>query len=80
MTVQNSGLTGIVMLFRPELPKAKSGDNHLWNRSEKLDFASCYLQRNGLDPQNGLMCVVQGATYNHNQFQWHEHGIIWSRN
>lgn len=60
-----SGLTGL-LCYLPELPKAKSVDNHLWNRSEKLDFASCYLQRNGIDPQNGLMCVVQGATYNHN--------------
>lgn len=60
-----SGLTGL-LCYLPELPKAKSMENHLWNRSEKLDFASCYLQRNGIDPQYGLMCVVQGATYNHN--------------
>ena len=60
-----SGLTGL-LCYLPELPKAKSVGNHLWNRSEKLDFASCYLQRNGIDPQYGLMCVVQGATYNHN--------------
>ena len=60
-----SGLTGL-LCYLPELPKAKSGDDHLWNRSEKLDFASCYLQRNGIDSQDGLMCVVQGATYNHN--------------
>lgn len=60
-----SGLVGL-LCYLPELPKAKSMDNHLWNRTEKLDFASCYLQRNGRDPQNGLMCVVQGATYNHN--------------
>lgn len=60
-----SGLTGL-LCYLPELPKAKSMDDHLWNRSEKLDFASCYLQRNGIDLQNGLMCVVQGATYNHN--------------
>lgn len=60
-----SGLTGL-LCYLPELPKAKSMENHLWNRSEKLDFASCYLQRNGIDPQYGLMSVVQGATYNHN--------------
>ena len=60
-----SGLTGL-LCYLPELPKAKSMENHLWNRSEKLDFASCYLQRNGIDPRYGLMCVVQGATYNHN--------------
>ena len=31
-----SGLTGL-LCYLPELPKAKSVDNHLWNRSEKLD-------------------------------------------
>lgn len=60
-----SGLTGL-LCYLPELPKVKGEDSPLWNRTEKLDFASCYLQRNGIDSQSGLMCVVQGATYNHN--------------
>lgn len=35
-------------------------------RTGTLDFAKCFYQRNGVDPINGLMCYVQGATYNHN--------------
>lgn len=35
-------------------------------RTGTLDFAKCFLQRNGVDKINGLMCYVQGATYNHN--------------
>ena len=53
-------------MFLPQLPIIHIQGEDLWNRTEKLDFASCYLQRNGMDRQNGLMCVVQGATYNHN--------------
>jgi len=35
-------------------------------RTGTLDFAKCFFQRNGVDKTNGLMCYVQGATYNHN--------------
>jgi len=35
-------------------------------RTGTLDFAKCYYQRNGTDPVNGMMCYLQGATYNHN--------------
>ena len=35
-------------------------------RSGSLDFAKCYYQRNGTDPVSGMMCYLQGATYNHN--------------
>lgn len=62
---ENTGITGM-LCFLPKLPMVKAPGGNLWNRTEKLDFASCYLQRNGMDQQNGLMCVVQGATYNHN--------------
>ncbi|HEX7754194.1 MAG TPA: hypothetical protein VF421_02525 [Niabella sp.] len=37
-----------------------------WPRSGTLDFAKCYLQRNGTGKDHGLMYTVQGATYNHN--------------
>ena len=62
---ENTGITGM-LCFLPKLPVVNTKGGKLWNRTEKLDFASCYLQRNGMDRQNGLMCVVQGATYNHN--------------
>lgn len=62
---KNTGIIGM-LCFLPQLPIIHIQGEDLWNRTEKLDFASCYLQRNGMDRQNGLMCVVQGATYNHN--------------
>lgn len=60
-----TGITGL-LCFLPQLPQGISSSDNLWRRSEKLDFASCYLQRNGMDVENGLMFVVQGDTYNHN--------------
>ncbi len=62
---RETGITGM-LCFLPELPTTDTPKGNLWNRTEKLDFASCYLQRNGMDRPNGLMCVVQGSTYNHN--------------
>ena len=59
------GITGL-LCYLPQLPQGVSLSDSLWRRSEKLDFASCYLQRNGMDVKNGLMFVVQGASYNHN--------------
>ena len=61
---EQSGFLGL-LCFLPEIPKSKGAD-YQWPRSGELDFAACYLQRNGTDYENGLMYVVQGATYNHN--------------
>ncbi len=60
----NSDWLGL-LCYLPEIPAA-NGVTYTWPRSGELDFAKCYLQRNGTDPQTGLMYVVQGATYNHN--------------
>jgi hypothetical protein len=54
-----------LLSFLPEIPSS-SGVTYSWPRSGELDFAKCYLQRNGTDINNGLMYLVQGATYNHN--------------
>lgn len=40
-------------------------------RSGKLEFSQCYYQRNGTDSYTGLMCYLQGASYNHN----HANGV-----
>lgn len=60
-----TGVMGL-LCYLSDLPEASEYSGNLWNRTEKLDFASCYLQRNGMDKKTGLMSVVQGATYNHN--------------
>jgi hypothetical protein len=60
-----TGIEGL-LCYLPELPLKTENESVLWNRTEKLDFASCYLQRNSMNPMTGLMCVVQGSTYNHN--------------
>ena len=54
-----------LLCFLPELP-AHTGASYTWPRSGELDFAKCYLQRNGTDREHGLMYLVQGASYNHN--------------
>jgi hypothetical protein len=54
-----------LLCYLPEIPN-KSGVDYAWPRSGELDFAKCYLQRNGSSRDYGLMYVVQGATYNHN--------------
>lgn len=59
------GIEGL-LCYLPEIPERKVETPVLWNRSEKLDFASCFLQRNGMNELNGLMFVLQGASYNHN--------------
>ena len=51
--------------FLPEIPNTKVS-LFQWNRSEYLDFAQAYYQRNGMDRENGMMYGVHGATYNHN--------------
>jgi hypothetical protein len=48
-----------------ELPEVEESGVGL-PRTGTLDFAKCYYQRNGTDPVSGLMCYLQGATYNHN--------------
>jgi hypothetical protein len=60
---ENSGYLGL-LCFLPELPPVST--TYSWPRSGTLDFAHYFLQRNGTDPQYGLMYGVQGASYNHN--------------
>lgn len=60
-----SGITGL-LCYLPELPEVQPCTSELWHRTGILDFASFFLQRNGMDQQNGLMCALQGASYNHN--------------
>jgi hypothetical protein len=58
---------GVIALlcYVPDIPIEKSTP-FLWKRSEALDFAHAYYQRNGMDSINGMMYVVHGASYNHN--------------
>ena len=60
---ERSGYLGL-LCFLPEIPETKA--TYRWPRTGTLEFAKYYLQRNGTDPQTGLMVGVQGATYNHN--------------
>jgi hypothetical protein len=60
---ENSGFLGL-LCFIPELPSVDLV--YSWPRSGTLEFARYFLQRNGSDPQYGLMYGVQGASYNHN--------------
>lgn len=59
-----SGFLGL-LCFLPDVADA-SPRPYEWLRSGTLDFAKCFLQRNGTDPVHGLMYAVQGASYNHN--------------
>jgi hypothetical protein len=59
-----SGFLGL-LCFLPDV-SATSPRPYEWPRSGTLDFAKCFLQRNGTDPVHGLMYAVQGASYNHN--------------
>jgi hypothetical protein len=54
-----------LLLYLPALP-VNNTVKYNWPRSGELDFAKLYLQRNGTDPDHGLMYQVQGASYNHN--------------
>jgi hypothetical protein len=60
---EDSGFLGL-LTFLPDLPATTS--TFRWPRTGTLDFARYFIQRNGSDPQTGLMIGVQGATYNHN--------------
>ena len=53
-----------LLCYLPKFPSPNT--TYSWPRSGELDFAKCYLQRNGNDRENGLMYLVQGASYNHN--------------
>ena len=66
---ENSGWFGLLN-NTGVLPEVESKKIEL-PRTGTLDFAKCFLQRNGTDKTTGLMCYVQGATYNHN----HSNGI-----
>ncbi len=54
-----------LLSYLPEIPSSKN-IKYTWPRSGELDFAKCYLQRNGSDKEHALMYLVQGASYNHN--------------
>jgi hypothetical protein len=60
---ENSGFLGL-LCYVPDLPSVQS--TYSWPRGGTLDFAKYFLQRNGMDPEYGLMYGVQGASYNHN--------------
>jgi hypothetical protein len=60
----HSGFLGL-LCYLPDVSGAASR-RYEWPRSGTLDFARCFLQRNGTDRRHGLMYAVQGATYNHN--------------
>lgn len=60
---EESGFLGL-LCYLPDLPKTTA--TYRWARTGTLDFAKYFIQRNGTDPQTGLMIGVQCATYNHN--------------
>ena len=66
---ENTGWFGLLN-YTGELPETKNATIEL-PRTGKQEFAKCFYQRNGADEKNGLMCYLQGATYNHN----HANGI-----
>lgn len=53
-----------LLSYLPDIPPGSN--SYVWPRTGELDFARCYIQRNGQDKETALMCLVQGATYNHN--------------
>ena len=61
---ENSGWFGLLSNIG-ELPTIENAKIEL-PRTGTLDFAKCFYQRNGIDLTNGMMCYLQGATYNHN--------------
>ncbi len=60
---EEAGVIGL-LCYLPDLPATTA--TFRWPRTGTLDFARYFIQRNGMDPQTGLMIGVQGATYNHN--------------
>lgn len=61
------GLYGL-LCYLPTLPIRNDEKlvSPLWCSTAELDFASFFLQRNGMDKETGLMATIQGGTYNHN--------------
>ena len=55
-----------LLAYLPSIEKGAAQKTYAWPRSGTLDFAKAFIQRNGTDKKNGLMYVVQGASYNHN--------------
>lgn len=55
-----------LLCYLPVIQATNKTSTYSWPRSGKLDFAKAYYQRNGTERKNGLMYVVQGASYNHN--------------
>jgi hypothetical protein len=55
-----------LLCYLPEINPSPESPAYKWPSSGTLDFAKAFFQRNGTDRKNGLMFVVQGASYNHN--------------
>jgi hypothetical protein len=64
-----SGITGLIF-YESEIASPVE-DPEPYPVTNSLEFAQCFTQKLGDDPDHGLMYVVQGATYNHN----HANGI-----
>jgi hypothetical protein len=62
---ENADYLGL-LTYLPSIQRNTPEKTYSWPRSGTLDFAKAFVQRNGTDQKNGLMYVVQGATYNHN--------------
>jgi len=62
---ENADQLGL-LTYLPQIQKNATHKTYTWPRSGTLDFAKAFVQRNGTDKKNGLMYVVQGASYNHN--------------
>ena len=61
---ETSGYMGLLW-YVPSIPVENDAE-YTWPRSGTLEFARCFVQRNGTDRQYGLMYVMQGGTYGHN--------------
>ncbi len=64
-----SGIPGL-MYYEGAIPPI-AAEPEPYPVSNTLEFAGCFVQKLGDDPDHGLMYVVEGATYNHN----HANGI-----
>jgi len=62
---ENADYLGL-LCYLPDIHTNQQTKEYTWPRSGTLDFAKAFVQRNGTDKKNGLMYVVQGASYNHN--------------
>ena len=58
-----------ILYYVPELKETKAKED-IYSRSDAIDFASLYLQRNnGTDQENGMMYQVNSGQYIHHQFK-----------